>query len=325
MASTDNSFRPRTAAAGREHAASAVREPVVSVVVVCRDAAGTIGRAVDSVLAQAIGDIELIIVDDGSTEDCRALVSAITRRDPRITLIEQATAGASVARNRGVRVGQAPLIAFLDATDFWTSEHLARHVAAFRAEQRLGVSISPCTVFDAAGEATGERTRAFPFELSINDVLMSRPALSFSALVVHRDVFLDTGPFHSDGDAAEIQAWLLEVIAAKWIVAGIAEHSVMCRADGNDRAETTQTMMAAWANFLQYARGAKARQPRPSALASLARGQPSRGRYTPSHYMDWFPRPMLRAADKPDRSTDHPAGLARDAASIERTPREPRQ
>lgn len=81
-----------------------------------------IKRAIDSVLAQTYQDFELIIVDDGSTDNSKDVVR--TYEDPRIRLIIQDNSGVSIARNRGVAASKYELIAFLDADDEWHNDFL---------------------------------------------------------------------------------------------------------------------------------------------------------------------------------------------------------
>lgn len=98
-------------------------KPEISVVTPLYNKAASIGRAVESVLAQTFAEFEMIIVDDGSTDDSAARVEAID--DPRITLVRQTNQGAAAARNHGVALARAAYVAFLDADDAWMPEFLS--------------------------------------------------------------------------------------------------------------------------------------------------------------------------------------------------------
>lgn len=101
--------------------------PRVSVVLPTRNRARTIGAAIDSVLNQDETDLELIVVDDGSTDATSEVVSE--RRDPRLRYAPQPVArGANAARNVGIALGRTPFIAFQDSDDVWLPGKLRRQL-----------------------------------------------------------------------------------------------------------------------------------------------------------------------------------------------------
>ncbi len=96
--------------------------PQFSVVIPLYNKEPHIKRAINSVINQTVTDFEVIVVDDGSTDEGAKIVS--TFGDPRIHLIQQRNSGVSAARNRGAREGKSRFIAFLDADDEWASNYL---------------------------------------------------------------------------------------------------------------------------------------------------------------------------------------------------------
>jgi len=96
--------------------------PAVSVVIPLYNKGPYIARALNSVLAQIFQDFEVIVVDDGSTDNGAEVVRGF--RDPRVRLIQQENQGVSAARNRGIEEARAELVAFLDADDEWLPEFL---------------------------------------------------------------------------------------------------------------------------------------------------------------------------------------------------------
>jgi glycosyltransferase involved in cell wall biosynthesis len=105
--------------------------PAVTVVIPLYQKAGSVLGAIRSVLAQRVESFELVVVDDGSTDEGPALVRGVG--DPRIRLVHQPNQGPGAARNRGLAEARAPLIAFLDADDEWTPEFLEVGMAALAA------------------------------------------------------------------------------------------------------------------------------------------------------------------------------------------------
>jgi glycosyltransferase involved in cell wall biosynthesis len=116
--------------------------PTVSVVIPTYNRAALIARSIHSVLNQSYSDFEVLVIDDGSTDDTAAVVASF--RDPRIHYSRLAkNAGVGAARNIGIGMSKGKFIAFQDSDDEWLSEKLAKHMSVF--EQRsphLGVVYS---------------------------------------------------------------------------------------------------------------------------------------------------------------------------------------
>ncbi len=113
--------------------------PLVSAVIPTYNRGSVVGRAVASVRAQTYPDIEIIVIDDGSTDDTISRLRALG--EPRLSIHRTpVNAGASAARNRGIAEARGELIAFLDADDEWLPDKTARQVARFAdAPQSVGV------------------------------------------------------------------------------------------------------------------------------------------------------------------------------------------
>lgn len=98
-------------------------DPIVSIVIPLFNKETTILRAINSVFSQTNKNFELIIVNDGSTDNSAKLVESLSE-DKRIRLINQVNAGEGAARNRGIREAKTDLVAFLDADDEWLPDFL---------------------------------------------------------------------------------------------------------------------------------------------------------------------------------------------------------
>ncbi len=105
-----------------------VKRPAVSVIIPTYNRAWCLAEAVDSVLAQAYQDFELIVVDDGSTDETPQLLAAY---GGRLRVLRCENRGVSAARNAGIAAAQAELIAFLDSDDLWLPGKLSHQVAFF--------------------------------------------------------------------------------------------------------------------------------------------------------------------------------------------------
>ena len=123
----------------------------VSVVVPSYNHAAWIAGAVGSALAQTQTDVEVIVVDDGSTDDSRAVLAGL--RDPRLTVIAQPNRGAHAAINAGIERAGAPVVAVLNSDDAYHPERLARCLPALTADVSLVGSW--IEIVDGGGAAVG--------------------------------------------------------------------------------------------------------------------------------------------------------------------------
>jgi glycosyltransferase involved in cell wall biosynthesis len=132
--------------------------PLVSVVIPARDAAGTIARALSSVLAQEWRPLEVIVVDDASRDRTAAIVEdfAAAAGSVTIRLLRHAVArGAAGARNAGIAAASGEIIAFQDADDEWLPDKLARQVERLRADPGVLFVACGARLIAATGEDVG--------------------------------------------------------------------------------------------------------------------------------------------------------------------------
>lgn len=123
------------------------REPLVSVVVPFHDSGGHLGACIESLLAldAGPGEVELIVVDNASTDDSAAIAAGFRG----ITVLHESTPGAYAARNTGIRVARAPIIAFTDA-DCTVDGDWAQAILASMADTDVGAVIGHCRYPDDA-------------------------------------------------------------------------------------------------------------------------------------------------------------------------------
>ena len=115
-----------------------------------------IEEAVGSALSQTFRDLEVVVVDDGSTDDTAAAVGRLAERDGRVRLIRQGNAGVAAARNAAIAAARGPYVAPLDADDVWYPDKLAAQVARMRRGGReMGMVYSWWTSVNADAEIRG--------------------------------------------------------------------------------------------------------------------------------------------------------------------------
>ena len=123
--------------------------PRVSVIIPSYNCARYLGRAIDSARAQTYKDYEILVVDDGSTDDTKDVAMQYGRK---VTYLYQQNRGVSAARNHAISKASGELLAYLDADDMWYPEKLERQVAFLDAHQECGMVHGEMSVINEQDE-----------------------------------------------------------------------------------------------------------------------------------------------------------------------------
>jgi glycosyltransferase involved in cell wall biosynthesis len=243
--------------------------PVCSVIVPAYNCARTLSATLRSAVNQTVRDIEIILIDDGSSDATAALMARLADTDPRIRCLYQANQGVSAARNAGIVAAKAPIIACLDADDLWPEHHLATHLARLKTNAALGVSFSSADFIDAAGRVVGA-ARPQLTDLTARDFLQSNATTTCSTWVVRRAVFDRVGLFDVFLRRSEDQDWLIRAAAGGVCIEGTTAAIVSYRTATTGLASDLAGMRAGYVDLLDRV-GARAIQlakiERASALA----------------------------------------------------------
>lgn len=190
--------------------------PEVTVVLPVYNAAATVEQTVASVLNQTFQSFELIIIDDGSTDDSLARLKTLMTRDERIRLASRKNGGVSSARNLGVELGKAPYVAFIDADDIWDPEKLSYHVALHRDDPMVAASYARIGFLPQHAVSITEcRTVSTPHRdrLKLVDVLGENPVCTMSNLFMRREWFACSNGLDTTLSHAEDQEFVAQLIA----------------------------------------------------------------------------------------------------------------
>jgi glycosyltransferase involved in cell wall biosynthesis len=176
--------------------------PLVSVIIPCFNYGQFVGEAIQSVLNQTYPDLEVIVVDDGSTDTTRDVVYSF--RDPRIRYVYQENAGENVARNTGIQQARGEFIAFLDADDLWLPQKLEKQLRLFEEDPEVGLAYCLFSYFDSeSGNVVGFHKEYKCFRGNVLEKLYEKNFIGSPTPVIKRDVFEKTGLFETDDQSVD--------------------------------------------------------------------------------------------------------------------------
>ena len=193
--------------------------PKVSVIIPAYNSMKYLPETLSSVLEQTFTDFEVLIIDDGSSDQIEAWAQAQT--DPRVKFISQKNQGVSVARNTGIKNARGEYIAFLDADDLWQPTKLEKQVNCLNANPQVGLVHNWIFLIDQYSNKTGNlwasRTQGHVWQN-----LVERNTIACCSVMVRRSCFTSTGVF--DPSLRSAEDWDMWIrIAAEYPVAVIEE------------------------------------------------------------------------------------------------------
>ena len=195
----------------------------VSVIVAAHNAGRTIDSALESVCAQTVRDVEIVVIDDGSSDDTP---SRLSKWSGRVRCVRQDHHGDAQALNRGLELTSADLVAFLDPADLWLPRKLERQVAQMRAWEPAALSYTGSIPSRAPGRAMSEARDVLPLDRNGNDAarqfgaVFHDDAIRMSTVLVRRRMLDELGGFDERCDLRPFEAWDLWLrVAARFPIA----------------------------------------------------------------------------------------------------------
>jgi glycosyltransferase involved in cell wall biosynthesis len=201
-------------------------DPEVSVIIATYNMGQHVGQAITSVLAQQGHELEVIVVDDGSTDTTPRALEEFAD-EPRVRVLTQQNQGQPKAKNAGLRAARGRYIAFCDADDYWLPNKLDRQVPLLEKSAKVGVVYSTIVRLDPDGSLHSRASRPM-FKGRILDEMFVRNIVPFGTALVRRECFDQVGRFdESIPMGIDWDLWLR--IAARWEFDVVAEPTYVYR------------------------------------------------------------------------------------------------
>jgi glycosyltransferase involved in cell wall biosynthesis len=214
--------------------------PKISVVIPVYNSEGSVAETLASVIAQTYRDLEIIIVDDGSTDKSIEICQQF--KDERIKIVHQQNRGLAGARNTGIRHAQGEFIAFVDSDDLWLPEKLEKHLHHLQNSPQIGLSFSRSRFIDEQGTPLGIYQLPKLTHITPGYLFCRNPISNGSSVVIRREV-LDAIKFEANlygeienfyfddrfRQSEDIECWLRIALTTNWQIEGIPEALTLYR------------------------------------------------------------------------------------------------
>ncbi len=213
---------------------------LISVIVPAYNAECTLLKTVDSVRKQTFSDVEIIVINDGSTDGTLELLQSI--KDQRLKIFSYKNGGLPVARNRGISHATGEFISFLDADDMWVPDKLELQLAALQQHPAAGAAYSWTSYF-----IDGQEESIFPYNPVFFEgnvyvkLLVNNFVASGSNILVRRKAIDSVGEFEPTLKSCEDWDFYIR-LAAKWHFVVVPKHQILYRQSSNAMTSKVEVM-----------------------------------------------------------------------------------
>lgn len=230
-------------------------KPLITIVMPCFNAQNTIKETIESVLNQSYKQYELLVINDGSSDDSVELINLYTSLDNRISLISIENQGVSVARNTGILHARGEYIAFLDSDDLWHPTKLEQQIEYMSKHLDVGVCFSRVEFLSQTGQPLNQYSTVPAQGLIATGLLTENLTCTTSNVFCRQQVIKEVGPFNTTMSFAEDQEWLLRVVLmSSWKIMGLQQVHVGYRTNQGSLSSQLDRMEQGWESLVNQVR-----------------------------------------------------------------------
>lgn len=222
-------------------------EPIVSVVIPAYNVAAYIKTAVLSALDQTVADLEVIVVDDGSTDATPRILAEMSERlgDARLRIVSGANGGLAAARNRGIAAASGRYVGFLDGDDAWHPRKVERHLAALEAEPEVGITFSDSQCITEDGQPTRRMLQSPYRRPTLWQMIRRNHVANGSTPIVRRSCFEEAGCFDERLRSCEdYEMWLRILHVTRCKIERVPETLTLYRMRATSLSANTERFVA---------------------------------------------------------------------------------
>lgn len=234
-----------------------MNKPLISVIIPTYNSIKTLGETLNSVIKQTYRPIEVLIINDGSTDDLLNFVKPFLDQYSFIHIISQENRGLAATRNTGINYSRGDFLAFIDADDIWLPEKLEKHAEHLLNNPSVGVSFSPAFFIDEFSAPIFYKTKPPLTNISSSDILFFNPVGCGSTPVIRKKVFNDIAYIDEKNNrrcffdenfrqSEDIECWTRISLTTDWTFEGLAKPLTGYRLCAGGLSAVVSKQLASW-------------------------------------------------------------------------------